>query len=306
MNLACSFLLICCFLLSSGCRKFLKTGSGGGGNPNSILSANEMNDLLNITTDPPHSCSSEEASYDNHKRTIPDIPPNKGKWEARYNKLIWDNLDKPDFAPLMKYPLNQSDLGTLGCSSFNELDEANKKKFWVYFFAALGRQETDWDATNDTGDGGDSIGLMQLGVGSSNMHCKKRMQLERDVIKEDLLNPEFNITCSMHTLVNQISGSPTIKNGKIVKNWPDLEGRLLTARSYIWAPLNPSTTGYPRFSSWLRPMLNRFVPACNNKDLIKKPKCDDTVSNLQRQNGKGVIEGESGAETNDEAINKKQ
>ena len=319
--------LISLVLLSS-CKfpNFKRAGSGGGSGGGRVPTVDQLQDWLNKSTNnPTRVCDSENTGHHEPSTKYPKIYPYGSKaWTDDYSKIIHDGLSSNEYAPLLNTPLNEYDLDELGCGNFNKMSDEDKKRFWIIFFASMSKAESGFDTTLKYEEGGNlkgtiSTGLFQISKNSASNHCSKRINNGTRFDTDDLMNPETNIKCSMHIMMNQILGSPLVnsKTGKVYQSRPGLTGRLLTGSPaansrvdnlknknmnsginhenvYYWAVLDRGRPGFNKMLAWIKPHLKTQVKACDSNPLIpddnyKDPKCDDSVSNENRRDGKVCI-----------------
>lgn len=313
------YLFIILFLLFSSCKfpNFKKNrGGGSGGGGGSIPTSDQLRDFLGMSTDNPTDiCSSERTGNDNSSPSNrPKFMPigSHGGWTDEYTDVVYKNLESKDFEPLLKAKIKKDDLDDIGCPQYNYLSDEDKKKFWTIFFAGLSVPESSTNPHNKTnecdksGNCWTSVGLLQISEKTASKHCGKRMGYplvegygeKLHLIPEDNLhNPDTNITCSMHIIMNQLLGSPRIKNGSISMGRPEWKGRLLQpvgADPYYWGPLKRSSNGFPKLQKFTKTYLSVQLKACNSNPLVpddnyEKPKCDNTVSNENRRVGKVCV-----------------
>lgn len=305
------YLILITVILVTSCKfpNFKKNRGGSGGGGGSIPTSDQLRDFLGMSTDNPTDiCHAERTGNDN-------TPPSKrprfmpigshGGWTDNYTNVVYSNLENKDFEPLLKAKIEKEDLDDLGCPQYNHLSDDDKKKFWTIFFAGLSVPESSTNPHNKTnecdksGNCWTSVGLLQISEKTASKHCGKRMGYplvegygeKLHLIPEDNLhNPDTNITCSMHIIMNQLLGSPRIKNGSISMGRPEWKGRLLQpvgADPYYWGPLKRSSNGFPKLQKFTKTYLSVQLKACNSNPLIpddnyEKPKCDNTVMNGKR------------------------
>jgi hypothetical protein len=150
------------------------------------------------------------------------------------------------------------------CPRFYDMNEADKRAFWAYFFQALAGAEAGLDPTTRvrhtepevavidkvTGRAVRSEGLMQLTYEdqkrySCDFDWKHDRTLKSDDPSKTILQPKNNLECGVKILDNQII---------------DQHKPLLSSTSY-WSTLRPGTVSYRVFA---KQMTN--VPiACKNK-----------------------------------------
>ena len=293
------YLILITVILVASCKfpNFKKNRGGSGGGGGSVPTVDQLQDWLNKSTDDPTKiCDGENTGNHVPSHKYPQIYPYGGKsWTDEYSKIVYDGLSSKEYEPLMTTPIKSDDLKELGCENYNHMSEEDKKKFWIIFFASTSKAESGFNTTLKYVEGGDiagtvSTGLFQISKSSASNHCAKRINNGKSFDTDDLYHPETNIKCSMHIMMNQILGSPLIKNGKIVQGRPDLQGRILTGNGvgkYYWAVLDKGRNGFSKMTSWFKPHAKTQLKACSSNPLIpddnyEKPKCDNTVMNGKR------------------------
>ena len=147
----------------------------------------------------------------------------KEAWNSSINKTLFDDLSQSSLAPLLNTNLNESDLANLKCSNFNQLNETQKKLFYVVFLASIAERESDFDPRNVTGT---NIGLLQIDRTSAVRHAKEVVGSYVSV--EDLMIAETNLFVGAFILKNQVSGAFRGESN----------GRLFPDRIYYWEVLN--------------------------------------------------------------------
>ena len=137
------------------------------------------------------------------------------------------------------------------CPRFYEMDEADKRVFWAYFFQALAGaeaglnpttsvQHTEPDVTKRDEVRGTAVrteGLLQLAYADKSRYgCEFDWETDRKLKAKDpaktILQPKNNLECGVKILVNQI----------IVQHKP-----LLTPSAY-WSTLRPNVPSYLVFA----------------------------------------------------------
>ena len=144
------------------------------------------------------------------------------------NQSLYQELSLNSLSPLMNTNLELDDLKLLKCSNFNELNSTQKKLFYVVFLASIAERESDFDPTNETGT---NIGLLQIDRASAVRHASEIVGDQ--ITKDELTDPETNLSVGSFILKNQISGK-----------WKTAaSGRLFPDEIYYWEVLNSKYRG---------------------------------------------------------------
>lgn len=183
-----------------------------------------------------------------------------GKWGSAIGQAI---LKLPQPNRMLNSP--PQDLLN-SCPAFKTMSQEDKIKFWQVFFDALAMAESEHN-TNDTykeipktkeeeKNPVISRGLLALSWLSAKGHSGACRNADAD----NLHNPEYNLTCGVQIMEDQLRVHRTL---------------ITQTKSYYWSTLNPSVprspkthmNGYDRFVARfnaLKGQANRWPAACNS------------------------------------------
>lgn len=166
-------------------------------------------------------------------------------WDPEWDKLIETAIPREMLSRRVPHDVR------IFCHRFYELDEADKRAFWAYFFQALAGAEAGLDPTirirhtepevavidKVTGRTVRSEGLLQLTYEDEqrygcNFDWERDKKLKANDPSKTILRPENNLECGVKILKNQI----------IDQHKP------LLSRSSYWSTLRPGTTSYRVFA----------------------------------------------------------
>lgn len=159
-----------------------------------------------------------------------DIQPSSAKreWDPKYTDSLYQTLSEPSFEEFLKQKIDDEDLKKANCPEFNDLDNEDKKKFYIVYLAAIAEAGSDYnteDASYSKGDGTTNYGLLQIDPKSAKAHAGS--VLEKPIDASSLKQYQNNLKAGAYVLKHQIAG-------KIAT------GRLFPDKTYYWPTLKYS------------------------------------------------------------------
>jgi hypothetical protein len=238
---------------------FGSVGGGGGGAgysyPWAECSKGQVNDCLNRVMKPIGMCNGETLDRDD---SIVIVPASSGrKFKKEWMTGLWGDLDFSPANKLIEWDskLRDSDLEKLGCTGYKHPNRtrAEKKLFWIFFMAALTRQESGFDPSTRVAHE-DSNGLLQIDYSNGIAHGCSWSSTNRSVV----FNPRENLRCGAKILANQAYKSSC---GILCSK------SHIGSRNVYFGPLANSTGGNQKnvISDFKRHAL-RQIPWCNPKN----------------------------------------
>lgn len=202
------------------------------------------------TNNEPPSAPGEPPSSPPRHSKIPTIsglrwyPQNK--WNPQWSKALISFVEREG---INEVHLNQNDLNTLGCPSYNRSSLREKTHFWTVFLASIASQESAfnpltryWEAPLKEW----SEGLLQLSVSN-----QKPSGGCAGINSATILQPIPNLRCGTHIMNRQLRGDS--RRGRPA-------GKLFPTPAYYWSTLT-SPAGKSRVIEFFKRHLNQ-MPFC--------------------------------------------
>jgi hypothetical protein len=171
-------------------------------------------------------------------------------WKSEWSQSILLELAKDEYrigeSALLNLKISEEDLLDLSCTGYNKASLDDKSNFWLVFFSALARSESNFNvkARSKMSRGHRSLGLLQLATSTAKSNCQ--------IIppKESVLDPILNLNCGIKLISWQLNGAPT-KSGKKLRS--DLEGEIFGKYMFQWGPLRQNDfKGKKLLTDWFK------------------------------------------------------
>ena len=128
------------------------------------------------------------------------------EWKNEYTDFLYKTLSGPSFDILLSQKIEPADLEKMNCTNFNELNNDEKKKFYIVYLAAISEASSDYDSKNESYSKSDkttNYGLLQIDPQSAIRHAGS--VIGKSVGKEELTNYETNLQVGAYILKHQIA-----------------------------------------------------------------------------------------------------
>ncbi|WP_127716834.1 hypothetical protein [Halobacteriovorax sp. HLS] len=248
-------------------------GTGGGLASETIPSSSKVNQWIDDqVVSSPKSCpiySDGETDYSD----LPKIADSSRPWDPSWSKTALDTLNEPKFKRMLDMEINKDDLEKLNCPNFNEMEEKDKKKFYILLISSMAhaesgfKEKTYFQEPKQKSAIDDSYGLLQIdpnnGRNSYGCETKSFKKSGKVVLGREndggMFDPHLNIKCGLRIL-----------KGQILSKYSSRRGRLFTSNTY-WAALRPGNNACNKTQNRFKSQVSQISACTKDSDSSSLP-----------------------------------